>query len=187
MDFAAPHLKRFLQTIATMKPRKIHVIAHSMGNLVLVRALEKLAADSGAVPPPLAEIINANPDVDPDLYSEFVKRLKESKGTNITLYASGSDKALWVSSGLRSVARAGYISDGWEPTPGADAIDITGAGARLFSFNHDVYASDRLLAQDMRGILRGERPPEQRTTQFKRMNSAHGAYWKYQRPAAGVQ
>jgi hypothetical protein len=50
----------------------------------------------------------------------------------------------------------------------------------LFSLNHDVYASNIVIVDDMRGILRGDRPPDKRTTEFTPLVEEGSTYWKYQ-------
>jgi esterase/lipase superfamily enzyme len=42
VDVAAEHLKQFrAKVVGATKPTKVQLIAHSMGNMVLLRALEK--------------------------------------------------------------------------------------------------------------------------------------------------
>jgi esterase/lipase superfamily enzyme len=150
-----------------------------MGNMVVIRALEKLSPHSSTPHFPLGEIIHAAPDVDPDLFAQFVEKMKE-KGANITLYASASDKVLWFSGWLRDRPRAGYVAGTLVPMSGVDTIDITSASTSLFGLNHDVYASNPVIVADMRGILQGTRPPDKRTREFTRVDTEQGAYWKYQ-------
>jgi esterase/lipase superfamily enzyme/tetratricopeptide (TPR) repeat protein len=180
VDVAAGHLKQFLdKVVARTNPTKINIIAHSMGNLVVIKALEKVTGDTAAPRLPLGEIINAAPDVDPDLFADFVVQTKE-KGANVTLYASASDWALWFS-GMLSRPRAGYAGGVLVPVKGADTIDITSVGTSLFSLNHDVYASSPLIVGDMRGIFQGDRPPDKRTKEFRLLIAKQGGtYWKYQ-------
>jgi esterase/lipase superfamily enzyme len=183
VDVSAEHLKQFLvNVVGATKPTKVHVIAHSMGNMVLLRALEKMSGDSTVSPLPIGEIINAAPDVDPDLFAQFVKKTKGTGG-NVTLYASASDRALWFSGWLRDRARAGYIKGLPAVITGSETIDITDAGTNVFALNHDIYASNPILVGDMRGILQGHRPPEKRTKELKRFDTEQGPYWKLQRLA----
>jgi esterase/lipase superfamily enzyme len=180
---AAEHLKQFLvNVVGATKPTKVHLIAHSLGNMVLLRALEKMSGDGTVSPLPIGEIINAAPDVDPDVFAQFVKKTKGTGG-NVTLYASASDRALWFSGLLRDRARAGYIKGLPAVITGSETIDITDAGTNIFALNHDIYASNPILVGDMRGILQGRRPPEKRTKELKRFDTEHGPYWKLQRLA----
>ena len=179
VDVAANHLKQFLErTVAVTKTAKVHIIAHSMGNMVVLRALEKMSVGSIASSLVLGEIIAAAPDVSIEQFSGFVEESK-GRGANITLYASATDWPLWLS-GKLSRQRAGYIDGRPIPIKGADTIDITGAGMGVFALNHDVYAANPVIVGDMRGILRGDRPPERRTKEFRRFDDAEGTYWKFE-------
>jgi esterase/lipase superfamily enzyme/tetratricopeptide (TPR) repeat protein len=185
VDVAAEHLKEFLeQIVGATKVTKVHFVAHSMGNMVLLRALEQIAVAEGSVlRGAIGEIIHASPDVDPDLFKLIVTKLKTS-GANVTLYASASDKALWLSSLLRDRPRAGYIS-GETPAiiAGVDTIDITSAGTGIFSLNHDVYSNSPTIVGDMRRIVEhGERPPDKRTKDFEMVQSKEGTYWRLRLP-----
>ena len=69
-EIAVDHLKEFLEKIvAETQPSKIHLIAHSMGNVVLLNALEKIKLSQGNQPNlRFAEIILHSPDVDRDRF-----------------------------------------------------------------------------------------------------------------------
>jgi hypothetical protein len=91
-----------------------------------------------------------------------------------------------VSGWLRGLARAGYISSD-QPliVPGVDTIDITDAGTNLFALNHDTYASNPIIVDDMRRIIEeSERPPDKRTKEFEPVPSKDGAYWRLTLPRA---
>ena len=176
VDLASSHLRQFLErTVAAAKPTRTHIIAHSMGNMVVLRALEKINSEGSLR---LGEVINAAPDIDVEQYSEFVERCRDS-GAGVTLYASSADWALWLS-GKLSRPRAGYITGNPVPIKGAETIDITKAGMGLFSLNHDIYASNIIIVEDMRGILRGDRPPDKRTAEFTPFVEQGSTYWRYQ-------
>jgi esterase/lipase superfamily enzyme/Tfp pilus assembly protein PilF len=182
IDIATEHLREFLQSVvAELKAAKVHLIAHSMGNLVLLRALGATgpASDLSA---PIGEIVSAAPDVDPTTFRRFATRIKAGGG-NLTVYASAADWALRVSGWFRSKPRVGYVLQG-KPvlTPGVDTIDITRAGMSLFAINHDVYASSPIVIGDMRRILAGDRPPHERTNEFKPKSSESGMFWYYEPP-----
>jgi esterase/lipase superfamily enzyme len=145
--------------------------------LVVVKALEKMTGESGTSRLPLGEIVNAAPDVDPDLFADFVQQTSQ-RGAHVTLYASSSDWALWFS-GMLSRPRAGYAGQTLVPVQGADTIDITSLGTSLFSLNHDVYASSPLIVGDMRRIFLGDRPPDKRTKEFRPVEAKQGV-WRYQ-------
>ncbi len=180
IDIATEQFKDFLaRVVVPLKASKVHLVAHSMGNLILLRALSDLSARDASRRPILGEVIDAAPDVAPGVFRQFAGKI-QAAGGNLTVYASAADKALWLSNWLWDRPRVGYIpDDGPELISGVDLIDITRAGMALFATNHDVYASNPVVVADMRKILGGERPPEKRTKQFHPVDSQQGKYWVF--------
>ncbi|MEQ1697299.1 MAG: alpha/beta fold hydrolase [Hyphomicrobiaceae bacterium] len=161
-----------LATIAGISGvEKIHIVAHSMGNQILLKALRKiqseLPASGSGLSRKIGEIVFAAPDV---AQSEFQSQTASLTGHKMTLYASAYDKALWVSflrndSVRAGTVRFGLLSSGRPAiTPGVDSIDISDAGRDYFNANHDVYASNPYVANDLRHLLQsGKRPPHRRS------------------------
>ena len=66
-EWAVPDLKRFLADLgARSGARKIHLIAHSMGNRALTNALRELSTQADADLSAFQEVILAAPDIDAD-------------------------------------------------------------------------------------------------------------------------
>jgi esterase/lipase superfamily enzyme/Flp pilus assembly protein TadD len=181
VDIAADHLRDFLEKIvAETKVRKIHFVAHSMGNMVLLRALERVTRENQSLRELIGEIIEAAPDVDQGVYAHMLRTIDPDGDRKFTLYASRGDWALRVSGWLRGFTRAGYISkDKPLVVPGVDTIDISEAGTSIFALNHDLYSSNPILVADMRRIIeKSERPPDERTREFEPVTSPDGTYWR---------
>jgi esterase/lipase superfamily enzyme len=180
-DIAVNHLIEFLDAAAEQMPgTRFHFLAHSMGNIVLLSALEKMALRGDAKPRlPVGEIVLAHPDVDQDRFRQLAKSIK-ALAPRMTLYTSRNDPT-WVSKVVGGGSgRAGGVRI---IVPGVDTIDISGLGTSLWSTNHNVYASNPLLFGDMsRLIASGQRPPEQRTWFFEAVKTADGMYWRYHTP-----
>jgi esterase/lipase superfamily enzyme len=178
-QISANYLIEFLEAVSNEMPdTRLHVVAHSMGNLVVLSALETIALRASTDHKPnLGEIILAHPDVDQDRFRQLAEAVKGLR-TRMTLYTSGDDRAMWISRLLSGKDRAGG-----EPivVPGVDTIDITGLGTRLWSSNHTVYAANPIVFGDMaRLIASGERPPSKRTRYFEQVTTKDGSYWRYQ-------
>jgi esterase/lipase superfamily enzyme len=181
-------LRDFLRMIvAETKVSRIHVIAHSMGNMTVRAALDKLDRAT-AEQLPIGEVIHAAPDIDADLFTQTFTR-QQAKGAKSTIYASSVDWALGTSSFVRDRSQLGFIPSGG-PTlvSGIDTIDITNASFNLFGLNHDVYAASPSIVADMRRLLKdGQRPPDKRTRELEPVVAKQGTYWRYRGPGAVLE
>jgi esterase/lipase superfamily enzyme len=87
--------------------KRIHIIAHSMGNRALVQALSQIAREHlGGDGPLFQNVILAAPDVDRRVFEELASAFR-SEAVRVTLYASDSDKALAAAQTLQRFPRAG--------------------------------------------------------------------------------
>jgi len=159
---------------------KIYVIAHSMGNEIVVDALAH--AQEAGLGISLSELVLAAPDIDSDVFRSMIDRLeKATKG--LTLYASSADKAMLASRLKAGGIRAGDVpQNGPIVAEGMDTIDVTAIGHDLFGINHSEYSSNRSLIDDIgRILLTGTRPPDVRSPQLRRVpeGSMHPLYWRY--------
>lgn len=156
----------------------IDVIAHSMGNRVVLPALSQLA--NGATPVRVRQLVMAAPDVARD---RFIIQLPLAQRVidGATLYASSADKALIASAKLANFPRAGMIAaDGPVILPNLDTIDVTAVGAELFGLNHTVFATNRAIMDDLKLLLiDGKKLP--RLSQVRKFPEAPQpwTYWKY--------
>ena len=160
--------KHFIELIKILEQecdvKKLNIVAHSMGNLVVVDALSEYAKSN--VPLQIAQLIMAAPDMDSDLYRQDIKNLSKSV-EGMTLYASANDKAMLASRLVAQGRRAGDVVDGVPVlAPGVEAIDVSAIGDDMFALNHDTFATKRPLIDDMHLILEGVRPPNKRLADF---------------------
>jgi esterase/lipase superfamily enzyme len=158
---------------------KLCIIAHSMGNQIVVDALAH-AQGAGIG---IAELVMAAPDVDNDVFRSMVTRLRTA-AKGLTLYVSSADKAMLASRlNAGGAPRAGDVpADGPLVADGVDTIDVTAVGDDLFALNHSVYSSNRALLDDIgRILLTSTRPPDVRSPQLRRVpeRSEHPRYWRY--------
>jgi esterase/lipase superfamily enzyme len=160
---------------------QVDVLAHSLGNLVVLDALSNYAQTQN--PAQIGELVMAAPDVDRDQFIKMVPQVhKITKG--MTLYASSADKALALSRIPAIVPRAGDIVQG-EPIvlQNLDTIDVTAVGDELFGLNHSTFADYRGLMNDISLILAtGSHPPGSRKLIEIRPvpeRPAEPRYWRY--------
>lgn len=137
---------------------RIIVIAHSMGNEPLLRALAKLSAGAWATlpTPPIAEAVFAAPDVNIDNFKSFITPARKVAG-NLTLYASRKDRALAYSGWRADFRRAGDAREK-VAVDGLVSVDTTGASAGFIG--HDDFTGNGL--DDLRAILWFGARPESR-------------------------
>jgi esterase/lipase superfamily enzyme len=191
-DRAAESLAQFLREVqSASRAAKVHVIAHSMGNRVVLPALAKAAENGGSGAPLKAgEIIFAAPAVPEPEFNAGVEALVKLGYKRLTLYASAIDKAL----------QAGFWREGRKALAGAvrggkpllhehvDSIDVSEAGEiGLTNLNHDVFTSNPAMTEDMRQLLQeGVRPPEKRLPWLQRREVEGREFWYYARPATAI-
>ncbi len=167
-----------METLRSLGIEHVNVIAHSMGNRLVLNALSGSA--SASKPVKLDQLIMAAPDVASDLFRLQVPVVQTlAQGT--TLYASSADKALIASSKLASFPRAGFVpAEGPVVLPNLDTIDVTRVGDDVLGLNHNVFASNRAVMDDLKLLLiDGMKLP--RLSQVRRAPEPPKpqTYWKY--------
>jgi esterase/lipase superfamily enzyme len=162
-DFSVDALTRFLTTLKTQFPEaKIHIIAHSMGNRVLVKALQSISETDATH---INEVVMAAPDVDSGHLRAALAAMS-TKARRYTLYASSADLALVLSARLRSrrkkYHRAGQGGRHVFVARGVDTVEGSRAVKALWSMNHDdVFEKERMLT-DLHFVIRQPTPVEDR-------------------------
>ncbi|KGJ63581.1 esterase/lipase superfamily enzyme [Bradyrhizobium huanghuaihaiense] len=182
-DSALTDSDSFLELLRLLRDelgiRRVNIVAHSMGNYLVLNALRGQASSQDSKK--FGEWILAAPDVDKDQFMRFVPGV-QGLLTGVTLYASASDKTLLASmKAARNVPRAGYVYGKPLTLPGIDSIDVTRMGDELFGLNHDTFATNRSLIDDMGLLLDGVRPPNKRLRQIIPVpaNPPPPKYWEF--------
>ncbi len=94
---------------------EVSILAHSMGNWLLLESLRQMAIRGGRIPPKIKNVLLAAPDVDIDIAREQIADMGPAK-PNFALFLSRSDKALELSKNVwGSKARLGDIDPMKEP------------------------------------------------------------------------
>ena len=178
---AEPYLRDFIELVVKDTGAKsVSVIAHSMGNVPLLRVLQALGPN---LPPGvrLNQVILAAPDVDRNLFENLAANLRQY-GNGITLYCSANDRAMEAARRVAGgIPRAGDVpSDGPLVIAGIDTIDITQASTDTLALNHSSYAEKSALLKDIGLLLlTGERPPDRRIPALQRIATPRGEFWRY--------
>ena len=180
-EFAVPHLAQTFRLLSDEIGKKnVYIVAHSMGNQVLVNALLQSALSKANLT--ITELIMAAPDVDKDVFGSKVEQIR-SVAKNITVYASAADKALLASGEKSFGTRLGYVgNNGPAVFEGIDVIDVTAVGDDMFGLDHGTFSSSRAVLEDLGRLLRSltHLPPDLRTPTLRFMpDKAHVQYWLY--------
>jgi len=135
---------------------RVHLIAHSMGNRFLIKALNRLAEQPAPERPSFDEVVLAAPDVGVDDFDRRWPQIR-AMGKRFTLYASKRDKALLVSGQIHKMQRIGdarklVISNGLQ------TIETTAASSGLLG--HTDFAGTAL--DDFRGLIWYSLTPDKR-------------------------
>lgn len=75
---------------------EVSLLAHSMGNWVALEALTQMAVRNRGIPPKIANVMLASPDVDADVFRTQIAEMT-GRRPNFTLFVSQDDRALAVS------------------------------------------------------------------------------------------
>jgi esterase/lipase superfamily enzyme len=138
---------------------KVHIIAHSMGNRGLLRALQRIAAKAetrGKVK--FDQIVLAAPDVDQALFLDLA-HLYAEHATRTTLYASQRDIAVHFSAKLHDAPRAGYFT----PYTVANSIDtVVVPDFDVDLLGHSYFAKANALLNDIFELMQENKAPSAR-------------------------
>ncbi|MES2340296.1 MAG: alpha/beta hydrolase [Pseudomonadota bacterium] len=163
----------------TQGVNRIYLVAHSMGNRLMVAGLGQMVEDGRTREGMFHELVLASADIEPTLFSPTWDRIRRlAKRT--TLYASRNDRALWVAKSFTGGGkRIGDASDIFV-TPGLQTVDTSEGGGQGIA--HDDFAGPAL--DDFRATLWLSLAPESRCILAAGSTEA-GPYWILPAPEGG--
>jgi esterase/lipase superfamily enzyme len=156
---------------------KIHLIAHSMGNRGLLRALQRISANvetRGNVR--FGQIFLAAPDVDGDLFRDLAD-LYPTYAERTTLYTSNRDQAVHLSHRFHQAPRAGYFEP-YTIAPGIDTVAVPNFDIDLLG--HGYFAQAEALLHDMYDLMRHNQAPTSRQ-RLESLQVSGEVVWKFRR------
>jgi esterase/lipase superfamily enzyme len=180
---------------------KVHILAHSMGNRLLLRHLYSIREkyDLKTTNPPFENVIFAAPDVDGTEFSDKFVRSKHL-GKQFTLYANGNDLALRASnlkhnwwrrfafavglSEIGSADRAGTSGKKKIMSEKLDTIDLT--PLKTGGLGHCDFATNPAVIQDIDGLLNSGLKVEERLQRFQTLVLTTETHKQDQRAEAGL-
>ena len=168
------HLTDFIRDLSGAVPEgyRLHIVAHSMGNRVLLMALARL----DLAEPRLGQLILIAPDVDTKIFEELV--VHSGPFRRKTLYVSQHDLALRAAGFLRSsTMRAGDATKQYVVIRDIDTVDMSHVKAGMTG--HSLYEYSQSMFDDLGAVLRDETVATRNLTactvkSIQKMNEAHG-------------
>ncbi|WP_245408261.1 alpha/beta hydrolase [Zhengella mangrovi] len=148
-------LEETLRLAEKARPRRIDIIAHSMGTWVTMEALRQLKiANDPTLGGRLGDVILASPDISADVFKAQMQRYGKPK-TPFFVLLSRDDRALQVSQVLAgNKPRLGaYANDKEIAELGVVVVDLTEAGSS--GINHTKFAQNPQLVTMLGARLRG--------------------------------
>lgn len=175
IEASEPFIAEFIEDfVARSGAEKVHIIAHSMGNRGVLRAVDRIAnkaqRHTGVL---IGQIILAAADVDADTFRDLCGAYgRVSRRT--TLYVSSRDLAIEASRWLHDFARAGLLPP-IMIVPGIDTINVTNVD--LTTLGHGYVADARAVLEDMHELLVHDAPPDRRFALRQGKTDAGERYW----------
>jgi esterase/lipase superfamily enzyme len=179
IEWAQANLKEFLSDFfGRSTAASVYLIAHSMGNRALTRAVASLLADDPSIRLRLKEIILTAPDIDAEVFRRDIAPALVQAGRPITLYASSKDLALVASKKVHGYPRAGDAGRGLIVVPGIETIDATTVDTSFLA--HSYFAETRSVLSDMFYLIRDGQRADRRFG-LQEMGAQGGRYWEFKR------
>jgi esterase/lipase superfamily enzyme len=130
----------------------ISILAHSMGNYLVVEALRQMSIRNRGLSPKIRDVMMASPDIDIDVFRRQIAEIDSGpRPAQFTLFVSRDDRALGLSSFLaRDSTRLGALDPAKEPYRSileegrVQVVDLTGLASNDFT-NHGKFASGEVV------------------------------------------
>lgn len=178
VSWAVPHLRQFLLDIARRSgARSINLIAHSMGNRALTRAIQEISIQLRDQQTLFNEVVLAAPDVDAEIFKRDLAPALIRSARRVTLYASANDQALVASHKVHGYPRAGDSERGLVVLPGIETIDVSTVDTSFLG--HSYYGSSHPILLDLDQLLNLARPAGSRQFMIPMSRDAQ-TYWVFQ-------
>ncbi|MCB0436412.1 MAG: alpha/beta hydrolase, partial [Mangrovimonas sp.] len=154
IEWAQHDLELFLTDyISKSGAEEIYLVAHSMGNRGLTRAITNVIKEHPEYKEKIKEIILAAPDIDADVFKrDIAPKMIQTIQKPITLYVSSDDLALKASKEVHGYARAGDSGDGLVVINGIETVDATGIDTSFLS--HSYFADTSSIIADIFDLIK---------------------------------
>ena len=168
-------ITEFLVSFTTQtEASEVHIIAHSMGNRGLLRAMERIGMNAEKrAGIKFGQIILAAPDVDADSFREMAAAYSQV-AARTTLYVSERDKAVGLSAWLHDYPRIGF----YPPVSIFEGVDtISVSNVDVSALGHGYVGEAREVLTDMHQLIFSGLPPEGRFSVRPAQTADGEPYW----------
>ena len=177
IEWSQANIKNFLEDFfKNSNIENVYLIAHSMGNRGLARAVAALMTEKPDYRTRLKEVILTAPDIDSDVFRRDIAPALVSSGCPVTLYSSSKDFALKISKEIHKYPRAGDSGKGLVIVPGIETIDATRVDTSLIG--HSYFAESKSVLSDIFYVIRCGQGADYRFG-LKPAAAKAGKYWKF--------
>lgn len=154
----------------------VYLIAHSMGNRGLTRALISLLEERPELGKKIKEVILAAPDIDADVFrQEIAPKMVKAVSSPVTLYVSAEDAALKASHLVHGYKRAGDAGGEIMVVNGVETIDATGVDTSFLG--HSYFTETKTILDDIFQLITTYKRASLRPTLIKK-EQGRDVYWK---------
>ena len=145
----------FILDIVKSNPeKKLNLIAHSMGNRLLVETINSIQKKHPNIK--FENIIMAAPDVGRTNFDNNYDEQIIKSANQVNLYCSKKDKALNLSKILNFERRLGLVDSKTYVNKPLQTIDVTEAGKCKDMLAHTCFAESEKIINDINSLLNGE-------------------------------
>ncbi|MEX3845557.1 alpha/beta hydrolase [Paraburkholderia sp. BR10882] len=166
------------QVLAATPGANLYVIAHSMGNRGMTRALVNFARAHPDEAGRIREVILAAPDIDTDVFVNQIAPGLVAIGAPVTLYASSTDHALRISEAIHGGPRAGDSGDSLVLLRGIETIDVSNVDTDLTG--HSYVGDQRTILSDLYYIIQNDTRASRRFGLTREVRNG-SEYWVFNR------
>jgi esterase/lipase superfamily enzyme len=174
-------LETFLRDVAERTgARRVHLVAHSMGNRALLQAVERMALRGDG--PTFGQVVLAAPDVDAGEFRNRYAPALAQVARRVTLYASSNDQALVASTKIHGYTRAGLSGEHLVVAPGLDTVDVSPIDTSLIG--HSYYGDNPLMIRDLAAVIGLDLPADGRQWLRRTLLTPDAIYWAFRQDLA---
>jgi esterase/lipase superfamily enzyme len=173
VQLTAIDLREFLlEVVLKTRAKKVHLVAHSMGNRALADVLRRFAEEGrGRL---FSEVVLAAPDINREIFLRAIAPAITNTARRVTVYASSDDKALKTSKTIHAYPRVGESGPNLVVAAGIETIDASGIDTDLLA--HSYFANARPVIADLAAVVCRNYPPTERRLKAERKSGL--PYWR---------